>query len=138
MRKRFLFTIFQRFSVSRVATLNLVPESIPSEKYFFNPESTYIEQITVHPNPKKVVVKLLSQLKREFYVCRIYLLWDCLVVDTCRTINFWFLLRNIGTKCKIKKQKIPFLSDSPFIVEYWHLSLLITVHLWGFVGTFVV
>ena len=74
----------------RVATLNLVPESIPSEKYFFNPESTYIEQITVHPNPKKVVVKLLSQLKREFYVCRIYLLCDSLIVDTCKTIIFWF------------------------------------------------
>ena len=61
--------------ICRVATLNLVLESIPSEKYFSNPESTYIEQITVHPNPKKVVIKLLLQLEREFYVCRIYLLW---------------------------------------------------------------
>ena len=73
---------------NRVATLNFVLESIPSEKYFFNPESTYIEQITVHPNPKKVVVKSLLQLKREFYVCRIYLLWNSLVVDTCNVLLF--------------------------------------------------
>ena len=36
----------------------------------------------------KVVVKLLLQLKREFYVCRIYLLWDSLVVDTCNILLF--------------------------------------------------
>ena len=41
-------TTKDKYEKYRVATLNLVMESIPSEKYFFNPESTYIEQITVH------------------------------------------------------------------------------------------
>ena len=107
---------------------------------FFDKFSSYLRYISEEHNEEPWLLHILKlwshQSKHD--VCRNYLLWDCLVVDTCRTINFWFLLRNIGTKCKIKKHKIPFLSDSPFILEYWHLYLLITVHLWGFVGTFEV
>ena len=49
-QKIFFNSGIDHFTLLRVATLNLAPESIPSEKYIFNPESTYLEQITVHLN----------------------------------------------------------------------------------------
>ena len=69
----------------------------------------------------------MIQIKGEFCVSKIYLIWVYLVFDTYMIIIFWSLLafwikeisqflqrllrpRNICTKCRIKK--IPFLSDS--------------------------